>query len=122
MTHGDAIEGNRLGMQPPPSTAPGESVCQGHLVMIDAFSDRDLHRGQIRQRTITVYRCEACDHRVVLGRRDHVELPDPPSGFGFGDKHVSTDLEYELVNSYPVNLAHGLVKGLAEVFALPHER
>lgn len=116
ITHLEALEGNHLGR---PMPMHEHEPCRGRLLLLDEGTDRDLHHGRIRQRTILVYRCEQCDERVVLAHTDNVELADRPTNLG--GEHVSTDLAWELVNSYTraANQAHGYVRQLAAQFAVP---
>lgn len=115
--HLQALEGNHLGK---PLPMHGDERCRGRLLLVDEGTDRDLHQGRIRQRTILVYRCQRCDERVVLAHLDNVELPERPTNLG--GEHVSTELAWELVNSYTraVNQAHGYVRQLAQQFAVPN--
>lgn len=68
MTHVQALAGQRIRVQP--------TTCTGHLRPHDTFEDRHLTHDGVVDLVVTVYRCEKCNHRVVVER---IYSPDQES-------------------------------------------
>ncbi|SIO60215.1 hypothetical protein SAMN05444166_6310 [Singulisphaera sp. GP187] len=94
MTHVQALAGNRTGIQP--------TTCNGHLAHHDSFADNHLTHGGPVALLVTVYRCELCNHRVVLERIAESDRPDS-----------TIELAHQVVNDYLPMGPRQMVKALA---------
>lgn len=98
LTHATALAAAR------PGHGLKATTCPGRLLLLESHPDHHLTRsGRTLVRSVSVYECFACGHRIVLAREEHADF---------------SDLDHEALNDY-VPVPYDLVRELAARLQAP---